>query len=109
MPTWDELLAREVPCRRCGGAYRIAGPLGSEALAEVQQLRSAGRPISAIRRIRELTNSGLREAKGTYEHFTNFRGQCHRCRAQLPAEPLSECPTCGALNIDAHRVGEHGS
>jgi hypothetical protein len=101
MLTWDDVINRDLPCQRCKGAFRVRGPISNSGISEIRQLLETGQPISAIRRIRELTHSDLRDAKGIYEHITIFRGQCRACTLALPSGTLVDCPKCGALNINA--------
>ena len=101
MLTWDDVVARELPCAKCKGTFRVRGQIDRAGLSELRHLLETGQPISAIRLIRELTGADLRDAKGMYEHVTIFRGTCRQCRAQLPSGTLSDCPQCRALNIDA--------
>ncbi|MDX2051866.1 MAG: hypothetical protein SFV15_05695 [Polyangiaceae bacterium] len=101
MPTWDDVIAREFPCKKCKGTFRVPGPIDDSGLSEIRQLLESGQPISAIRRIRELTDAELRDAKGMYEHVTIFRGRCRECSLPLPSGVLADCPQCGALNINA--------
>jgi hypothetical protein len=101
MLTWAEVMARELPCEKCRGTFRVRGPIDDAGLSEIRHLLETGQPISAIRRIRELTDADLRDAKGMYEHVTIFRRTCRECRALLPSGILGDCPRCRALNIDA--------
>jgi hypothetical protein len=101
MLTWDHLVARELPCAKCKGTFRVRGPIDSVGLSELRHLLETGQHISAIRLIRELSGADLRDAKGMYEHITIFRGRCRQCRGQLPSGTLNDCPQCRALNIDA--------
>jgi hypothetical protein len=101
MLTWADVVARALPCEKCRGMFRVRGPIDRAGLSEIRHLLETGQPISAIRRIRELTDADLRDAKGMYEHVTILRGTCRQCRAPLPSGILSDCPRCRALNIDA--------
>jgi hypothetical protein len=101
MLTWDDVVARDLPCKKCKGTFRVRGPIDDAGLSEIRQLLETGQPISAIRRIRELTDADLRDAKGIYEHITISRGACRECAAPLPSGVLADCPQCGALNINA--------
>jgi hypothetical protein len=101
MLTWDHVKARELPCDKCRGAFRVHGPIDHASLSEIRHLLENGQPISAIRLIRELTDANLRDAKRMYEHVTIVRGTCRQCTAPLPSGVLTDCPRCRALNIDA--------
>ena len=101
MTTWDDVLSREIPCRRCSGTFRVRGPIAASDLAEIRTLLEAGMGISAVLTIREKTGAGLRDAKGMYEHVTIFRGKCRQCGKDLMDGVLSDCDGCDALNIDA--------
>jgi hypothetical protein len=81
--------------------FRLVGLMDNATLAEVRVMLHSGRPVDAIRLIRERTNSGLADAKATYEHVTIARGYCRQCNASLTGELLSDCSSCRALNIDA--------
>ncbi len=98
--TWEDLLSRETPCRKCKSAFRVHGPLDGPAVSDLRDLLQAGKPISAIQRIRELTGAGLRDAKAMYEHLAIRRGECRQCRAPLLDTPVVDCPRCRALNIN---------
>jgi ribosomal protein L7/L12 len=74
MLTWDDVVARDLPCAKCQGTFRVRGQIDRAGLAEIRHLLETGQPISAIRFIRELTGAALRDAKGMYEHVTIFRG-----------------------------------
>jgi hypothetical protein len=104
MLTWDELMAREMPCRKCRGTFRVRGPIDQAGLSNIRLLLETGQPVSAIRFIREATGGDLRDAKGMYEHVTIHRGTCRQCRAALGEGLLVDCALCGALNIDARAV-----
>lgn len=101
MLTWSEVIARESPCMKCKGTFRVRGPIDDAGLNEIRRLLETGQPISAIRRIRELTDADLRDAKGMYEHVTIDRGACRQCKARLGSGILTDCAKCGALNINA--------
>jgi hypothetical protein len=101
MLTWDQLVERDPPCRKCRATFRVPGCLTEQDLAAVRSLLERGEGISAIRLIRERTPANLRDAKGIYEHVTIFRHACRQCGAPLDGNLLSDCLACGALNIDA--------
>jgi hypothetical protein len=101
MLDWDLLFSREAPCLRCKGTFQVVSPIGLDTLAEVRTLLERGKPVSAIRLIRERTACGLRDAKGIFEHVTIVRHQCRNCRRALSGSLLTDCDSCGALNIDA--------
>jgi hypothetical protein len=101
MSTWDELIGRDPPCRKCRATFRVPGRLDEQDLAQVRKLLERGQGISAIRLIREGTPANLRDAKGIYEHVTIFRNTCRQCRTALDGSLLSDCAACDALNINA--------
>jgi rubrerythrin len=101
MLTWNDLNERDEPCPKCRGRFRVSGRLSSEELRELRTLMDRGQGISAIRLIRDRMGAGLRDAKGFYEHITVFQGRCRQCSGRLDGNVLSDCPACGALNIDA--------
>jgi ribosomal protein L40E len=99
MLTWDDLRARAAPCRRCGFAFRLAGPLSPSVRARVKTALHAGAPIDVWRLLREETGAGLADAKGTYQHLVRRSGVCHGCGAALPPSDLADCAACQALNV----------
>jgi hypothetical protein len=67
---------------------------------EIASLVRGGNPISAIRRLREETGLGLRDAKAIQLHITRVPGQCQQCSALLPANPVVLCEQCRSLNYN---------
>jgi hypothetical protein len=96
MLTWDRLLSRGMPCRRCRSTQRIAGPLSADVRS---RLLKVGNTIASIKLLRDDTGCGLAEAKGTFLHITWQPGTCHWCKKEISVVELVDCPHCSALNI----------
>jgi hypothetical protein len=90
----------EARCDRCGAAWLGPGALDPVAAHEVASLMRGGDHITAIRRLREATGLGLRDAKAVVHHVTHTPGACQRCGAVLVADGGEACPRCGSLNYD---------
>ena len=90
----------EARCDRCGATWLGPGALDPVAAHEVASLIRGGDPITAIRRLREETGLGLRDAKAAEHHITHTPGACQSCGAVLVAGGGGTCPRCGSLNYD---------
>jgi hypothetical protein len=95
-----EINGRPDACLRCGGLFKIAGPLSDALRTRLAVLMDEGQGITAIRIIREETGAGLRDAKATYEHLTLEAGRCQWCKSVIPTADYVDCPNCRALNIN---------
>jgi hypothetical protein len=87
-------------CDRCGATWIAPGALDSTAAHEVASLIRGGHRITAIRRLREVTGLGLRDAKAVEHHVTRRPGECQRCGATLVTASGLVCAQCGSLNYD---------
>jgi hypothetical protein len=90
----------EARCDRCGATWPDPESIAPAARREVAALIRGGGPIPAIRRLREMTGLGLRDAKAVVHHITRTPGQCHRCGMALDAGLGATCPRCRSLNYD---------
>src|SRR5262245_25320545 len=102
MLTEDEVRTRDPACQQCSHVFRVAGPLSLALRCELETLLREGKPVVAIRLIREKTGCSLPDAKGTFEHLVIRSGLCHRCKAPLVGADYEDCQRCGALNIRVH-------
>jgi ribosomal protein S27AE len=94
------LSMEETRCDRCGAAWLGPGALDPTAAHEVASLIRGGDRITAIRRLRDVTGLGLRDAKAVELHVTRTPGECQRCGAVLVAGGRVACPKCRSLNYD---------
>jgi hypothetical protein len=90
----------EVRCEQCGGTWLGPLSLDPEVSREVAALIRGRDIITGIRRLRETTGLGLRDAKGVELHITRESGKCQWCGADLPAGAVVVCGRCHAHNYD---------
>jgi hypothetical protein len=90
----------ETRCNRCGATWLGPGALAPIAAHEVASLIRGGDRITAIRRLREVTGLGLRDAKAVEHHVTRTPGACQSCGAVLITGGRDACYGCGSLNYD---------
>jgi hypothetical protein len=90
----------EVRCDRCGATWLCPASLDPIVAHEVASLIRGGDRIAAIRRLREATGLGLRDAKAVEMHVTRTPGECQHCGAVLGTGDEVACPRCGSLNYD---------
>jgi hypothetical protein len=90
----------EARCDRCGATWRGPGALDPIAAHEVASLIRGGDRITAIRRLREATGLGLRDAKAVELHVTRTSGECQSCSAVLGSGGRVACAQCHSLNYD---------
>jgi ribosomal protein L7/L12 len=69
--------------------------LGGDASTEVQMLLAQGKKIEAIKRVRELTGLGLKEAKDYVDAL-----QQESAPPALPATATSDAPMAGAAEFE---------
>jgi hypothetical protein len=67
---------------------------------EVASLIRGGNRIGAIRRLREATGLGLRDADSVVKHVTREPGKCQRCGAVLAGSGVVACTPCRSLNYN---------
>lgn len=70
-------------------------PLGGDVPADVQALLAQGQKIEAIKRVRELTGLGLKEAKDYVDAL-----QRGGALPALPATTVSDVPTAGTSQLE---------
>jgi hypothetical protein len=103
MASLQELLEREMPCRRCKGQFRIALPVSWEVSEKLARVLAVDR-IGLIAEIQRATGCTLADAKGTMEHFAIKPGTCHWCASPLGSnEAITDCPRCRSLNLQLQR------
>jgi hypothetical protein len=90
----------EVRCDRCGAAWVSPTVIPQAVSQEVASLLRGGNPIAAIRRLREETGLGPRDAKALQLHITREPGICQQCGAPLTAGAVVVCARCRSLNYD---------
>lgn len=90
----------EVRCEKCGATWFSPTSLDPDVGREVASLIRGNNPIAGIRRLREATGMGLRDAKGVYQHITREPGRCQRCGNVLGSIGVVACSRCRALNYD---------
>jgi hypothetical protein len=90
----------ELRCNRCGATWFNPEALDSSAGHEIASLIRGGDTIAAIRRLREATGLGLRDAKAVVLHVVRTPGKCQRCDAVLVTGGLVDCPRCLSLNYN---------
>jgi hypothetical protein len=90
----------QVRCAKCGGEWISPSGLDPAIGQEVASLVRGGDVIGAIRRLREATGLGLRDAKGVELHVTREPGKCQKCGAALPEGDTVTCECCRSLNYD---------
>ena len=67
---------------------------------QIAALVSEGQKIDAIRLLRSLKGTGLRESKDVIDHITRTSGTCHRCDRPVATGAVSTCGNCGSVNLD---------
>jgi hypothetical protein len=90
----------EVRCDRCGATWLSPTAIAAAVSQEVASFVRSGDPIAAIRRLREVTGLGLRDAKAVELHITREPGKCQRCGDALTACAVVVCASCRSLNYD---------
>jgi hypothetical protein len=90
----------EVRCEKCGAIWLSPTALDADVSHEVASLIRGGNPIAGIRRLREATGLGPRDAKGVELHVTREPGKCQRCGADLVSGRAVACSQCQSLNYD---------
>jgi hypothetical protein len=90
----------EVRCQRCGATWLSPAGIDVAVRQEVATLIRSADTIAAIRRLREATGLGLRDAKGVPQHVTREPRKCHWYGVALPAKGTVSCTKCRSLNYD---------
>jgi hypothetical protein len=90
----------DAKCDRCGATWAAPESLAPEERQEAAASIRRGDLITAIRRLREMTGLGLRDAKAIVHHVTRHPGHCHRCGMALDLPGVATCPQCRSLNYD---------
>lgn len=89
----------KVHCKHCGGSFPLPDLPEAERAQVVSSVRRR-QPIQATQLLRRFATLDLREANAIEMHITRSSGICVRCHGHLPATGQTECPNCGALNLD---------
>ncbi len=81
MLTWDDVVAREVPCAKCKGAFRVHGPIDQAGLAGFSKpgslfLQSAGSENSPTQ-IYEAPRACTSTSPSLARPVTNAKRRCH--------------------------------
>lgn len=96
---FQELVGRDVPCRRCKLHFRVALPDDWYASEKLARLLVENR-VAFIEKIKRATGCSLADAKATMQHFAIKTGTCHWCAESLGSNDLVvECPRCTSLNV----------
>lgn len=91
--------SRRPRCRQCGGLYDLVEVPEPADRRELARLHESDAFLQFMPRIRQITGSGVGEAKATYLHRAKVGGQCHRCGAPLPSADIADCAKCKSLNL----------
>ena len=97
---------RQATCLRCEGRFRVVVPGGSGEQEELARVLVRSGRLQFIGALRESTGCGLTDAKGVVQHLTTMPRRCHRCESAIRDRLLTDCPQCGALNIQLGRPME---
>ena len=95
-----DLPFRAVTCGRCGGSWSFPEATEPTLRATIAGLIRGHQLIEAIRRLREHTGIGLRDAKAVTQHLSARPSVCHWCGAALVAGEVVVCPSCSSGNYN---------
>lgn len=85
-------------CNRCKTAIEIPD-LPDEQRNKILVLVAEQQQLLAIKTLREYTHCDLAKAKALVMHL-NPVGHCHRCKFDALEGECTNCPKCGAFNLN---------
>lgn len=103
--TFDAVNQRKPGCPKCGNTGTFVYIPNLEDRRKVFALFKTDQPMRAMNLISRLTGCDHRAAKGTYLHFANTDGTCHKCGTPVDKSLISDCSKCRSVNI---RYDEEG-
>lgn len=87
-------------CKHCGECWAVSSEMDTDIQIEIAALFRSGNLIAGVRRLQNLGDISLKDAKCIYYHVTQQKGRCHHCSAKLNGERFALCEHCGCLNYD---------
>jgi hypothetical protein len=93
-------VVQEFHCNKCDAKWLSPLAFDPVIAREVASLIRNGSTITGIRKLRDVTGLGLRDAKGIVQHMTRATGRCQQCDTMLSGGGVLVCGGCGSLNYD---------